>query len=158
MKPYQPGLDGRLQLRAQASGRPDLLLDVTHQYTIVHVADDQRKPYHVRSRRYLYEVFDLEGKELFLHHWHPEGVSTVRFPHVHAACAPPVSLPRPHAKTRREIDVGRLHLPTSRVPLEDIVELLIWDPGIEPRLELRAHDAWKAEPPDNREVARQDRA
>ena len=153
MKPYRTGFKDYLQLNAQESGQPDLLLNVIHEYTVVHVPNDQeRGPYKVRSTRYHYEMFDLEGRELVLYHWHPVGVSNISFPHVHAACAPRVFLPRPNTDQGRPINVDNLHLPTSRVHLEDVIELLIRDFGVEPRPAFL--DTWRDVLRGNREAVR----
>jgi hypothetical protein len=88
MHPFQPGLGDRLQLHARETGRPDILLDIIHQYTIVYTPNDSGDgPYWARSSLYRYQVYDLERRELLLYHWHPDGLSSVTAPHLHAACA-----------------------------------------------------------------------
>jgi hypothetical protein len=138
------------------------LFDVLYEYTIVHVPSDGRRgSYRVQATRYLYEIFDLDGRELLLYHWHPDGLSSVTTPHLHAACAPHISLPRPRTAEPRRIDVGKLHLPTSHVTLEDVIELLIRDLGVEPRPGFRhPGDAqfWETVLRDNRAEARADGA
>lgn len=160
MHPFQPGLGDRLQLHARETGRPDILLDIIHQYTIVYTPNDSGDgPYWARSSLYRYQVYDLEGRELLLYHWHPDGLSGVRAPHLHVACAPHISLPRPRTTEPRQIDTGKLHLPTNHVTLEDVIELLIRDLGVEPRPGFRAPGDthyWETVLRDNRAAAQQD--
>lgn len=161
MRPFQPGPGDRLQLQALESGRPDLLLDVIYGYRIVRFAHDrERASYWVTATRYRYQIYDLAGTELLLYHWHPDGLSSVTAPHLHAACAPRVSLPRPRATEPRQVDVGKVHLPTNHVVLEDVIELLIRDLGVEPRPGFRVpgdEHYWETVLRDNR-AAQQDSA
>jgi len=162
MRPYHPGLGDRLQLQSRATGQPDLMLDVIHEYTIVRPASvGERGPYQVRSTLYRYQIYDLEGTELLLYHWHPDGLSSVTTPHMHAPCAPRISLPRPRTTKPRQVDIGRLHLPTNHILLEDIIELLIRDLGIEPRPEFRDANSsrfWEKVLRENRAAVRRDSA
>lgn len=147
-------------LAARTSGRADLALYVTHGYTIVHVPDDHEQgPFRVLSTRYRYEIFDTEGTELLLYHWHPDGLSSVTTPHLHAACATRISLPSPRTNATRQIDAGKLHLPTNQVLLEDVIELLIQDLGVDPRPEFRDPGSprfWKTVLRDNRDTVRRE--
>lgn len=73
-------------------------------------------------------------------------MSHVTSPHVHVSCASTVSLPRSRTEQQRIIDIGGLHLPTGRVFLEDVVELLIREFDIQLLRDdwqevLRANDA-----------------
>jgi hypothetical protein len=156
MKPYRPDLRDRLQLYARESGRPDLLLDIAHEYSIVEVPEHvEHGAFWVQTTSYRYHIYDLDGEELLLYHWHPGGVSDIEFPHVHVACAPRIMLPRPRTDERRPVDIGKLHLPTNQVLLEDVIELLIRDLGVEPRPAFRIGDAWRTVLRDNREAPRQ---
>jgi hypothetical protein len=149
-----PGHDGqKLPLHAEQSGRPDLFLELTHQYTIAHFPDDrERGPYKVQTSRYIYEVFDCDGREILLYHWHPEGVSRIRHPHLHTLCAQPLDLSRPRTDEKRRIYPGNAHLSTSRVLLEDVIEVLIEDFGVAPRDEFR--DSWRDIFHENREAVK----
>jgi hypothetical protein len=94
-------------------GDEGLSLFVGHYYTVVEVEveDDGEieRGFAVRTGGYTYKVEShAEGGELFCWHWHPEGTSWCRWPHL-------------HARTPRHGD----HLPTSRVALEQVVRWLI---------------------------------
>lgn len=152
-RPYRGEVGQRLPLRAEESGRPDLFLEITHQYTIAHFPDDtERGPYKVQTARYLYEIFDENNQEILLYHWHPKGVSDVKHPHLHVPCARPIDIPLPRVDETRRVYVGNAHLPTSRVLLEDIIEVLIRDFGVAPRPEFR--DSWKRLFRENREAVK----
>jgi hypothetical protein len=118
-----------------AEGRRDLFLGVHHHYTIVHLPDDPTGgSFKVSSSRYMYEVLDRDERELFVYHWHPEGVSPIQVPHMHFSGAAPISLPpAPGGQQPRRLEVDRAHFPTGRIALEDVIELLIRDLGIVPR-------------------------
>lgn len=151
--PHNGDTGQKLPLRAQESGRPDLFLELTHKYTIVHVPDDdERGPYKVQTSRYSYEVFDHDDQEILLYHWHPQGVSNIRHPHLHVPCAQPLNLPRPRTEEKRRVYIGNAHLPTSRVLLEDIIEVLIRDFGVAPLPQFR--DSWETLFRDNREAVK----
>lgn len=131
------------------------MLEIAHTYSVVKVSERvERGTFRIRTTSYHYHIYDFEGRELLLYHWHPRSVSDVDHPHVHVACAPRITLPRPRTDERRPIDVGRLHLPTNHVLLEDVIDLLIRDLGIEPRPAFRRGDAWKTVLRDNREAVR----
>ena len=92
---------------------------------------------------YAYTILDRDARELLAYHWHPEGVSDVTFPHLHVPRAEPIPLAR--TDPVRSAAVGEMHLPTNRVLLEDVVELLIREFSIVP---LRPD--WQAVLDDNR--------
>jgi hypothetical protein len=131
------GGDGYLPLRARASGRADLSLYVTHGYRIAGTQDEgEHGSYRIQSLRYRYEIYDLEGTELLLYHWHPDGLSSV-------------TAPRHRATPGRR----RQTAPANQVLLEDIIELLIRGLGVEPGPEHRAPGSpryWETVLRDNR--------
>jgi len=131
------------------------MFDIVHAYSVVESSSDvERGTFKIRTESYHYHIYDLESRERLLYHWHTDGVSDVNHPHVHVACAPRIMLPRPRTDERRPIDVGKLHLPTNHVLLEDVIELLIRDLGVELRWEFRPSDAWRTVLRDNREAVR----
>ena len=83
---------------------------------------------------YLYAVKDLDGRELFAYHWHPVGLSSVHRPHMHVSSAQPVTLPTRPATTRAvELVLSRIHFPTHRIELAELVRFLITELGVGPR-------------------------
>jgi hypothetical protein len=138
-----------LPLRSQESGRIDLLLGVALEVQITQ--GNLRREWNVRAIRYLFEIFDVAGREILLYHWHPEGASPISFPHIHAAFAQPILLSLQHGASERELDIAKFHLPTRLILLEDVIELLILDFAIEPS----RHD-WRDVLQQNREDWRND--
>jgi hypothetical protein len=81
------------------------------------------KQFKVTTREYSYRLpkqADVGANEILSYHWHPASFD-VRHPHLHVACVP------------------RVHFPTSRVCLEDLIEMLIRYYGVRPRLK---HAEW----------------
>jgi hypothetical protein len=71
-------------------------------------------------RRYRFELRDTEGREVFAYHLHPDGLSDVTEPHLHAGCTHPL------------FDLGKAHLPTGNVSLRAVIRCLIVEFGVEP--------------------------
>ena len=61
-----------------------------------------------------------DGAELLAYHWHPNGLSDVRTPHLHVAARFTTSL------------LGKVHLPTGTVPIASITQMLISEFGVAP--------------------------
>jgi hypothetical protein len=103
------------------NGRPDLYLSFTQQYKII--KDPENGPFRVTTLYYSYAVETQDAHEIVGYHWHPDGVSPVRFPHLHLGPAALVGM----EDLRR-----KAHLPTGRVAFEEVVEFLIATFGVEP--------------------------
>jgi hypothetical protein len=82
-----------------------------------------------RIAAYRYHILDRDEREILAYHWHPEGASSVRFPHLHlsSAIGP---MPLPHGGV---VALDQMHLPTGIVPLGDVVRLLLVEFGVTPR-------------------------
>jgi len=146
-KPFGQHVAAPAVLRT-TDGRRDLVLNIRHQYTVVHIPQDRdRGPYKVKTRSYSYELLDRAENEVLLYHWHPEGISNEDGPHLHVPCARNLWLPAsdPSGTEGRHVAFNKLHLPTGRVLLEDVVELLILGFDIDP---LR--DDWRSVLDENR--------
>lgn len=99
-----------------------IFLSITQVFSVGLSADDKTQ-FKGKTRFYSYRLSqqaDVGAKEVLAYHWHPLE-SDVRHPHLHVACVP------------------RVHFPTSRVCLEDVIEMLIRYYGVRPRL---LHDEW----------------
>jgi hypothetical protein len=66
---------------------------------------------------YMYTLEDEDGHEIIGYHWHPEGESDFRRPHLHLGYGAEIG--------RVELEDTKAHIPTGRVALEDFIELLI---------------------------------
>ena len=96
-------------------GTKKLALFFSHTYESVQDSRDQL--WKVNTRSYFYSVYDChngERHEIFSYQWHPD--QTIKIPHVHFK--------------KGEPRITRAHLPTGRVSIESIVELLIQDLGV----------------------------
>jgi hypothetical protein len=103
------------------NGRPDLYLSFTQQYKIIE--DSENGPYRVKTLYYSYAVETEAAQEIVGYHWHPGGVSPVKFPHLHLG---------PAALIGREELSRKAHLPTGRIAFEDVVEFLVATFAVEP--------------------------
>jgi hypothetical protein len=107
---------------------PGVRMLMSIQYRIVE-AEGERGPWKTTVAQYEYALLNDDGDELLGFHWHPEGRSEVVWPHVHVGS---VALDKAGALSRR------VHVPTSRVAVEDVLRVAIMDLGVQP---LR--DDWK---------------
>lgn len=81
--------------------------------------------YKVKTESYTYEIEDEEsGHELLAFHWEPNAPnSKILFPHMHIGFA---------LKDESLRINNKAHIPTGRVPVEDVVSFLISELGIAP--------------------------
>ncbi len=106
------------------NGRTDLFLSFTQQYKIIR--DPNHGLYRVTTRYYAYKVEGSGGGEIFGYHWHPEGPSPIKIPHLHLGQAV-------------QLGVGlsrKNHFPTGRIAFEELVEFLITEFGVKPNRKL----------------------
>jgi hypothetical protein len=102
---------------ARLLGDQRLALDVTEQYRVQRTDDG----WCVQVVGYLYAI-DHEGRELVAYHWHPHGNSQITAPHMHVRADVRVG----------DRWLGKVHLPTKAIDLEDVVALAIEELGAEP--------------------------
>ena len=129
-------------------GVGELLFRFAHLYTVVHLPDDaQREPFKVSTSFYQYKILDREENEVVVYDWAPAGASHVRIPHLHVPIAGSIVLKQQEGSPLegQKTYLGRLHFPTERIFLEDIVELLIREFRVDPR-----RDDWEEVLKDNR--------
>lgn len=129
------------------AGDGDVRLVATMQYVIV-PAKGHLGPYKVRTRGYLYHLLRDERDEVLLFHWHPDGSSRVKTPHLHIGDA-----------VNATGLLAKAHVPTGRISLEEVLLLAIDELGvttlrpdgrtvIEDTLErFRKHRTWHSTPP-----------
>lgn len=94
-----------------------LMLRVVKEYRLSQDSDGWR----VRVLGYLYGI-EYEGQELVAYHWHPHGASRVTAPHLHVGGDVRVG----------DRWLGKAHLPTGTVGLDQILALAIVELGVEP--------------------------
>ena len=98
-------------------GEQQLTLDVAEHYRVRNTDDG----WWVQVVAYSY-ILGQDGHELIVYHWHPSGRSSITSPHLHV---------------RTDIQIGerwlgKVHLPTGPIRLEDIVALAVGDLGAQP--------------------------
>lgn len=98
-----------------------MYLSVAHYYRIVE-EPSVRGPWRVQSGGYSYILHANDGTELFAFQWHPHGAGPMVTPHVHLGPALGLGDPR----------WPKLHVPTSRISIEQVVRLSI-EIGAEPQ-------------------------
>lgn len=99
-------------------GESQIGLSVIEEYEI-HQAPDGG--WQTRVVAYLYAI-EQAGSELLAYHWHPRGRSAITRPHLHVRADIKIG----------ERWLGKVHLPTGSVELEDVVALAIEELGVEP--------------------------
>ena len=77
-------------------------------------------PFKVKTTAYQYAIDDEKEKELFAFQWHPD--SKIKFPHLHLGSSAKIA----------EKTLKKLHLPTGRIALEQVLRLAVEDLGIKP--------------------------
>ena len=99
--------------------KPPLFFTVLIQYKIVE-AKGELGPWKVSTVAYIYAVQDKQRRELFAYHWHPQETPQYHYPHLHIGGG---------------IAGGffeKLHLPTRRISLEEVLRLLITQLKVKP--------------------------
>lgn len=129
---------------ATLDDRPRLHLQLAHYYTVVETDDPERGPWKVHTTGYLYSLVDAEGDELLNFHWHPDGQSPYKEPHVQigSGVCPSTWYPK----------IGRAHIPSPRTSLEQVIRIALDAFEVQPlrpnweQILQRNHDAfmtWK---------------
>lgn len=113
---YKPDTVGILTFNGgevvKLRGSNKIGLCVSMHYRIVKVDDAERGPWKVSTVGYMYGL-RINGAKLYDYHWHPISQSHEDRPHLHCAA------------------VGKGHIPTGRVMIEDVLNLAI-ELGAEP--------------------------
>jgi hypothetical protein len=100
-------------------GESRLTLSVSEHYNIT---NDPDMGWQVQRAAYFYAVGRHDTGELLAYHWHPLGKSPVVSPHLHVRANIQLG----------ERWLGKVHLPTGPIELEDVVALTIEELGAEP--------------------------
>jgi len=101
-------------------GESRLTLSVSEHYNIT---NDPDMGWQVqRAAYFFYAVGRHDTGELLAYHWHPLGKSPVVSPHLHVRANIQLG----------ERWLGKVHLPTGPIELEDVVALTIEELGAEP--------------------------
>lgn len=120
-------------IRLQGPAR--LAFSVNHHYRIVRSGSSG--PWRVQTAAYFYEFEDPDGREVLAFHWHPETVPEVPQPHLHInrGVVPAGMITGGTLLAGRNPlrpDIAAAHIPTSRIALEQVVEMAILQFGVPP--------------------------
>lgn len=109
-----------------------MFLDVMHIITLVEVEHlRHRRQWHVTTKMYEYRLLDHRLEEQLVYHWQPgPDFAGPDHPHVHVSATLDVQI---DALSRRAIDLDKLHIPTGRVTLQDMIRMLITEFQVAPR-------------------------
>ena len=114
---FQHGLEVTLR---RSDHRSSLLLAVTQGYRILRNSEVGEQPdFRLTITLYYYTIMSIDGREIVSFQWHPNS-GGVDSPHLHIGSLM-IDTNR-HDLGRR---FSRLHLPTSRVSIEQVIEALI---------------------------------
>lgn len=123
------------------AGQRKLRLNIKLNYEIIR-HPTQQGSYKIKTTSYNYSVRDKNDKELLRYDWHPDVDPAVKYPHLHI----------------EDSALKKLHLPTSRITVEQVLRLLITQFNVKPRrrdwqaiLEtgmrnFEDHCSWRIEP------------
>jgi hypothetical protein len=104
---------------ARIGRRGELLLRVRYGYRLVpHPGDSGR--WTVVTAGYVYRVLASAEQPILSYHWHPEGLSSVTYPHLHIELG------------TSPIDLSKAHLPSGPISLVTVVRMTISELGVEP--------------------------
>lgn len=99
--------------------RSSFHLTVLQGYLIIRQSDEARPRSRLTIVHYAYKILASDGREIVAFHWHP-GRGGVDWPHMHVGST---------FIDATQHDIGRrfsaLHLPTSRISIEQVIEALI---------------------------------
>jgi hypothetical protein len=111
-------------------GPARIAVAIDHHYRITQPAPGG--PWRAATAAYLYALDDEHGREILAYHWHPDiaGAERIAYPHLHISHgAVDVGLLNAAQRSRQANalcpEFHRLHLPTRRIALEDVIGLLI---------------------------------
>jgi hypothetical protein len=111
-------------IQAGAAGTYGLIASMKYRI----MEDEQNGPYRCSTLSYIYDIVrecptDPAGEELLAFHWHPDNPQTTDEPHLHLR----------GGLGRLSSGFTKLHIPTGRVTLEDMMIFLVSELGAEPR-------------------------
>jgi hypothetical protein len=128
-----------VELRRRDAGSR-IFLDTTLHYRLVevHDPDDVRGPFHASTGGYMFTIRDKRKQEIISFHWDPRDPNSRRYPHLHIG-ATVLDAENPVFGD----SFSRLHIPTGRVTVEDVVRFLIEELKVIP-LQSDWHDTLMA--------------
>lgn len=116
--PHAATLNNGNPIRLRGSRQLGLLMSLQY-----YVVEDTGSPssWVVRTAAYYFALTDKDDREIIAYHWHPAGRSGVTWPHMHLG-----------ASISRESTLAKVHLPTGRVSIEQILRMAIMELDVQP--------------------------
>jgi hypothetical protein len=103
-------------------GETGVHLRLTQQYRVVEDPDlGERAPFKCSTAAYHYALEDPEERELLAFHWHPQGRSSVTWPHIHIGEAAELGWD----------GLQGAHVPSGRISIEEVLRFAIAELGVE---------------------------
>ena len=104
----------------RADGQPYILLAFKQGYRINRDEESISTSFRASTTFYEYKLSNNEGRELVTYHWHPHEPNSILWPHLHIGSAV-IDTAEPGFGKR----FSRLHLPTSRISIEQVIRAAI---------------------------------
>jgi len=118
--PYPATFQSGFAILNRVASLLPMRLELTHSYYVV-PSDGEPGPWRVITAGWIYDLADSRDEPIVAFHWHPEGSGRVTRPHIHA-----------HGQ-HDTVELHKLHFPTGRVSIDDVVRFLIDDLDVIPR-------------------------
>jgi hypothetical protein len=100
----------RLRTRGES-----LSLKVLLDYMVVQdMTGPGSRAFRVEMLTYSYRLIDREENEVFAYHWHPDGLSPNREPHLHVSSRPLLYVGGRGRDAQHELAIDKAHFPTGR--------------------------------------------
>lgn len=108
------------------NGIAELFLKISQNYQIIDTAEAGRSRYKVETLGYQYSVETMERREVLIYQWSPTGAGRMTRPHLHVGRR---LLQESIKAGNRSYELPKLHMPTGRVAIEDVVRFAITELG-----------------------------
>lgn len=102
-----------------------MALKVTQSLIAVNI---NRRIWDITTTGYAFTLLDRSEHEICVYHWHPEGNSHIKTPHLHIGRGATGNV-----TTFGPRGLNRVHFPTGKIDLADVLRLAITEFGVEPR-------------------------
>jgi hypothetical protein len=111
-------------------GSSGFRFDMQHRFSIELIDTTSNDPWQVETRMYEYRFLDRDERELLVYHWQPgPEYAGPDAPHLHVSGSLEAQV---DARTRREVELDKLHIVTGIVSLQAVVRMLITEFQVRP--------------------------
>lgn len=111
--------------------QPPMAVVITQNIKVVNDGTrSNQRLWRVELASYTYSLLDRDLLEICTYQWHPEGRSHIKTPHLHIGRGATGNV-----ATFGPRGLHRVHFPTGKIDLADVLRLAIAEFGVEPRRE-----------------------